>query len=331
MFMKRFPVHVALIVVLLTACSREKPETVFRTSETAFSDIFTRSLLTEANIETKKTGITLAVYGEDGYLATSRHFTTNLESLALELESGRKYTIYALVNMGDQTGRIPRSENALSTLTYRIPSYSNGAESIVSRGIPMAGKLSYSGAGTIIPVERLLAKVNVHISCEWPDAAIRSTRVCQLNRVLCPFGEATKEEDWDQQDLNEGTGKASGTFVFYVPENRQGTIEGILTSQEKNPDRNDNVKARKDYLTYLETVVEGTGVYVGSITYRSYLGRDEISNFDICRNARYNWTIRYLKDGLQFNDWKHDNNLTDTQSGLHIDDGWDNGGEEELH
>ena len=251
--------------------------------------------------------------------------------MTLGLESDRNYTIYALVNMGDQTGAIPRSESELSTLTYRIPSYSEGAGSIASRGIPMAGKLSYPGAGTVIPVERLLAKVTVQVSCEWPGAAIRSARVCQLNRILRPFGEATLQEDWDQQEFHDGTGTASGTFVFYVPENRQGTISGIQSSRDKSPDRNDKVNARKNRLTYLETIVEGTGTYVGSITYRSYLGQNAVSDFDIRRNARYNWTIRYLKDGLQYNDWKHDNDLIDTQSGLHIDDGWDDGGEEELH
>ena len=329
--MKRLPILAVLAACFLVACNREKSEIVFRTAETDFSDIPTRSLLTGSDIETKKTGITLAAYGEDGTLATSGHFTTNLKSLALGLEANRTYTIYALVNMGDQTGAIPRSESALSSLTYRIPSYSDGTESIASRGIPMAGKLAYPDAGTVIPVERLLAKVTVQVSCEWPGAAIRSARVCQLNRMLRPFGEATLEEDWGQQEFHEGTGTASGTFVFYVPENRQGTISGIQSSRDKSPDRNDKVNARKNQLTYLETVVEGTGIYVGSITYRSYLGQNAVSDFDIRRNARYNWTIRYLKDGLQYNDWKHDNDLIDTQSGLHIDDGWDDGGEEELH
>ena len=329
--MRRIPILAALAAVFLAACCREEPETVFRTAEADFSDIRTRSLLTGSDIETKKTEITLAAYGEDGMLATSGHFTTNLKSMTLGLESDRNYTIYALVNMGDQTGAIPRSESELSTLTYRIHSYSEGAGSIASRGIPMAGKLSYPGAGTVIPVERLLAKVTVQVSCEWPGAAIRSARVCQLNRILRPFGEATLQEDWDQQEFHDGTGTASGTFVFYVPENRQGTISGIQSSRDKSPDRNDKVNARKNRLTYLETIVEGTGTYVGSITYRSYLGQNAVSDFDIRRNARYNWTIRYLKDGLQYNDWKHDNDLIDTQSGLHIDDGWDDGGEEELH
>ena len=329
--MRIIPILEVLVAVFLAACSQEEPETVFRTAEADFSDICTRSLLTGSDIETKKTEITLAAYGEDGVLATSGHFTTNLKSLALELEPNRNYTIYALVNMGDQTGAIPRSESALSTLTYRIPSYSEGAGSIAFRGIPMAGKLSYPGAGTVIPVERLLAKVTVQVSCEWPGAAIRSARVCQLNRILRPFGEAALKEDWDQQEFHKGTGTASGTFVFYVPENRQGTISGIQSPRDKSPDRNDKVNARKNRLTYLETIVEGTGTYVGSITYRSYLGQNAVSDFDIRRNARYNWTIRYLKDGLQYNDWKHENDLIDTQSGLHIDDGWDDGGEEELH
>jgi hypothetical protein len=197
--------------------------------------------------------------------------------------------------------------------------------------MPMAGKLVYPGQGTTIPVERLLARVTAHLSCEWEGAAIRSVRVRNLNRVLRPFGDAAREEDWDQQEFQAGAGTASGTFVFYVPENRQGTIDGIRTSREKSPDANEEIRARSDRLTYLETTVEGTGTYVGTIVYRSYLGRDAVSDFDIRRNARYDWTIRFLEDGLQYDDWKHDNGLTDTQSGLHIDDGWDDGGQTDLN
>lgn len=329
--MKRIPIHVVLPVVLLIACSRDMSETVFRTKDIDYLGFSTRSLLSEENIETKKTEITLAAYGEDGLLAAEQYYTSDLDALILELESGRNYTVYALVNMGDLTGFIPRSESDLENLTYRISSYTEGSEAIARHGIPMSGKLSYPGSGSIIPVERLLAKVTVQISCEWPGAAIQSVRVCQLNRLLRPFGDAVMEEDWDQYEFQVGTRTSSGTFVFYVPENKQGTIEGIQTSQEKCPDRNDDIRSRSSYLTYLETVVEGTDIYVGTITYRSYLGQDAVSDFNILRNAHYCWTIRCLENGLQYDDWKHDNNLIDTQSGLHIDDGWDDGGEEELH
>ena len=328
--MKRSSIHTVLAVLLLASCGRERPETVFRTLNLSYQDTPTRSLLTAPDIETKKTAVTLAAYA-GGTLAASGHFPTGLDAMALSLEPNRTYTVYALVNMGDMTASIPRSESELASLTYRIPAYTEGTESLAARGLPMAGKLTWPGQGTTIPVERLLARVTAHLSCEWAGAAIRSVRVRNLNRVLRPFGDALMTEDWDQQEFHAGAGTASGTFVFYVPENRQGTIDGIRTSREKSPDANDEVRARSGRLTYLETTVEGTGVYVGSIIYRSYLGRNAVSDFDIRRNARYDWTISFQEDGLQYDDWKHDNDLTDTQSGLHIDDGWDDGGQTDLN
>ena len=328
--MKRESILSVLTLLFLASCSRERPETVFRTLDTAFYEIPTRSILTASNIETKKTSVTLAAYA-GGKLAVSEHYTTALEAMSLELDPGETYTISALVNMGDMTASIPRTENDLEALTYRIPSYTEGAESLAGRGLPMAGKLDFPDQGTVIPVERLLAKVTAHLSCEWEDAAIRSVRVCNLNRVLLPFGEAVMDEDWDQQEFEDGTGTASGTFVFYVPENRQGTIDGIRTSREKSPDANDEVRARSDRLTSLETTVEGTGTIIGTIVYRSFLGRNAVTDFDIQRNARYDWTLRFLQDGLQYDDWKHENDLVDSQTGLYIRDGWDDGGETDLH
>ena len=328
--MKRESILSVLTFLLLASCSRERPETVFRTLDTAFCEVPTRSLLTAPDIETKKTSVTLAAYA-GGALADCQHYTTALDAMVLELDPGQTYTLYALVNMGDMTASLPRLESDLESLTYRIPSYTEGAESLAARGLPMAGTLDYPGHGTVIPVERLLAKVTAHLSCEWEDAAIRSVRVRNLNRVLRPFGEAVRDEDWDQQEFDDGTGTASGTFVFYVPENLQGTIGGIQTSREKSPDANDEVRARSDRLTYLETTVEGTGTILGTIVYRSYLGRNAVTDFDILRNARYDWTLRFLPDGLQYDDWKHDNDLIDSQTGLHISDGWDDGGETDLH
>ena len=322
------------VLLLLTSCIRpgsvREQEIAFRTTDTDLQDITTRSLLTAADIETKRTAITVAAYA-DGTLVAAGCFTAGLNAMILDLDPNRTHTVYALVNMGDLTSVLPLMESELSSLTYRIPSYTEGDGSLAARGLPMAGKITWPDQGTVIPVERLLAKVTTQLTCEWEGAIIRSVQVRNLNRVLRPFGEALREEEWDQQEFQQGTGRASGTFVFYVPENRQGTIVGIQSSRDKSPDLNDEVHARSSRLTYLETVVEGTGIYEGSITYRSYLGKDSVSDFDIRRNAHYRWTVRFLEDGLQYNDWKHENNLTDTQSGLHIDDGWDDGGEEELH
>ena len=298
------------LAVLLAACHEERPESaVFGIAETDPWTVRTRTLLTAADIETRKTGITLAAYA-DGTLAASAHFVSGLEAMSLELEPDRSHTLYALVNMGDMTSSLPRSESELNTLTYRIPSYTEGAGSLASLGIPMAGKLTWPGQGTVIPVRRLLAKVTAHLSCDWDGATLQSVRVCNLNRVLRPFGDAVREEDWDQQEFQQGTGTTSGTFVFYVPENRQGTIGGIQTSQDKSPDRNTTVRAKKDALTYLETSVSSTeSTYAGDITYRSYLGGNATTDFDIERNGLYDWTVVYHGDRTQDQDWKRDGDI----------------------
>jgi len=317
--------------LLSASCQREAGEEVlFRTWDVPPGSIPTRSLLTASDIEMKKTGITLAAY-DGGSLASRGHFTTNLDAMALTLESGKTYTLYALVNMGDLTGSLPLKESGLKEITYTIPSYTEGAESLAARGLPMAGKLTYSGQGAVIPVQRLLAKVTADLSCTWPGAAIRSVRVCNLNRTLRPFGEAARETEWDGEEFQQGTGTASGTFTFYVPENRQGSIGGIQSAADRSPDHSAEVRARSSRLTYLETRVEGTGTYQGFITYRSYLGQDAASDFNILRNAHYRWTIRFLPDGLQYDDWKHENGLIDIRTGLSITDGWDDGGESELN
>ena len=326
--MRRISSLAVLLAAVLASCARPAlpgRETVFRTADAGYGDAATRSLLTAADIETKRTAVTLAAY-TGGALAVSAHFTTGLDAMVLDLDPNRAYTVYALVNMGDMASALPHSESELSELTYRIPSYTDGAGSLAVRGLPMAGALAWPGQGGVIPVQRLLAKVTADLSCEWDGAVIRSVRVCNLNRTLRPVGDAVREEAWDQQEFQAGPGTASGTFVFYVPENRQGSIDGIRASRDKSPDRNDEVRARSDRLTYLETVVEGTGVILGSITYRSFLGRNAVTDFDIRRNAHYRWTLRFQPDGLQYDDWKHENGLTGTLSGLHIDDDWDDGG-----
>lgn len=306
----RRSIFLVTLVVLAAACHPEPAgHTSFRISEKDSWSARTRSLLTAPDIETRKTGITLAAYA-DGELVAADHFETGLDALDLELEPDRSHTLYALVNMGDMTFALPRSESGLSELIYRIPSYTDGTGALASRGIPMAGKLTWPDQGTVIPVQRLLAKVTAHLSCDWDGATIREVHVRNLNRVLRPFGDAVLEEDWDQQEFHGGTGASSGTFVFYVPENRQGTIGGIQSSQDKSPDRNATVRSRMHALTYLETTVTSTGAAcAGDITYRSFLGGNATTDFDIGRNGLYDWTVVYHEDRTQDQDWKRDGDI----------------------
>ena len=298
---------------------------VFSTRESAFPGGETKSVLTSADIETRKTGITLAAY-KGGSLYEVRHYASGLSAMALPLEEGAAFQVYALVNMGDMTASFPQQESALEDLSYTISSYTDGAESLSSRGMPMCGSLSYvaGGAPAVIPVKRLLAKVHVNINAYIPGAVIGDVKVGHLNRKLKPFGTSCAESASDTQGLlelsdgeqdtenkvtyeesTESPKRASGHFLLYVPENRQGTVAGITSSRDKNPDRNTAVNGRSSLLTYMEVSMHVAGEkWEGPVTYRSYLGGNATTDFEILRNQEYAWTVDYREDGLQENDWK---------------------------
>jgi len=301
-----------------SACEKEPVAAI--PEKTCFSLILeeeagppTKSLLQSADIETKITSVTLGLY-QGGLLVDAEHYTGNFNQMAFPLEEG-VYTAYALVNMGDMREFLPENEGDLPSLSYSIPGYTDPVVGIEYRGIPMAGSLIYtvgvSGSGTI-RVKRLMAKVTAILSCEW-TGTISSVKVYNLNRTLKPFGTSAAASSADilpVQEFQSGGGTASGTYVFYVPENMQGSVSGISTPSEKSPEGSATVKTKKELMTYLETLVEGKSGVEGDIRYRSFLGEDATSDFNINRNWRYTWTLRFLPGGRLHNDWKHENRLS---------------------
>ena len=275
----------------------------------------TRSALTGSDIETKATCVTLAAY--TGGALDACGYYSGPHSMTLSLIPGRSYTVYALVNMGDMRNALPASESDLENLTYTIPSYTGGTTSVNTRGIPMSGSIDYAtgSSSTVIPVRRLLAKVTANISCDWDEAAITSVRVRGMNGRLHPFGDSAARGASDmleEVEYSAGGGASSGTYVFYVPENRQGTVAGITDSADKSHERNQTVNGMRERLTYLETSVSTSGSHTGTVTYRSYLGRNATSDFDIEGNVRYVWTLLFREDNLQESTWKRETDLSFT-------------------
>gem|GEM_PF-5966930 len=276
----------------------------------------TKSLLTDPSIESKVTCVSIGVY-TGGNLLTSRHFTS--AGGTLKLENGEDFTVYALVNMGDMMSAFPARESALEGITYRLQSYDTGAGSINAMGIPMAGSASFRGGECVnvdIPVKRLLAKVTANLRTDWTGGKVAQVYVHNMNAVLKPFGRSaiSSPEDVFTLSVESGSPEApasSASIVLYVPENLQGNVTGIASSEEKSPQHNPEVSNKKDRLTYLQVEATGSGLYSGSMTYRSYLGNDETGNFDIIRDCAYIWNITYSEDKLSENQWKYDSSLED--------------------
>lgn len=306
---------VLIAAAVLLSCSRETvPQCGVQIQAVPYV-AGTKSLL-GTGIEDKISGITLAAYS-GGHLYRCSYTEGNGTSIPFRLENGEDYMIYALVNTGDSRTLFPEYEADVQDIVYTLTAYDGSSDSVFSRGIPMAGQASATGGGSVpvIHVSRLLAKVNVHVACQWPGATVSLGTVGNMNGRLKPFGDSSMQDpseafSFAPESHAAGAG-ASADLVFYVPENMQGRISGINSAQDKSHERNASVNARKDCLTYMEILVGGSGLYQGEIRYRSYMGANSTDSFDIVRNCTYNWTLTYGEDGLAADNWKMENDLED--------------------
>lgn len=283
-------------------------------------DIQTKTVIdSPSSFESKFTSITYGVYS-GGSLYSSAYFSDaegNLDSAStgVTLEKGFTFTVYVFVNMGDLTESLPTAESGVASMVYTIPAYKNSTVSDVNtRGIPMSGKVTLSpttdALSETVSLRRLLARVTATLRCEWDGARIQEARVYNLNSKLKPFGTSAAESTGDIlpfQDIQTGSDATTLTATFYVPENMQGVFSGITASDDKERN-NALVTGIAGRLTYLETTVASTGRYEGTVKYRSYLGSNATSSFNIERNAHYHWTINYKSEKVDDydNDWKHD-------------------------
>lgn len=100
------------------------------------------------------------------------------------------------------------------------------------------------------------------------------------------------------------------TIVLYVPENVQGVLlPGNIDPFSKTRDRISDIdgKSYEGLCTYLELNVskpdKGEG-FSGDLTYRCYLGEDNVSDFSVRRNMHYDLTISLTDEGFHLDNWK---------------------------
>lgn len=269
----------------------------------------TKSYLTKTGIDTYISGVTLAIYDSGGTQAYLGYVTSGFNAVDITLLNNKTYNIYAVANMGDQRTALSSAieGGTLSSLTYTVD-YST----MNTNGIPMAASVtgqSFSSASSLtVYLQRLLAKINVSLSCDWSEAVITSAKVKNVNPKVAPFGEipASSINPALLQDIHGTTPGTGNTMsaVFYVPENKKGTVGSVANSLQKSYSNN-ALSSIRDYATYLEVYVTPGGEYEGSVIYRSYLGANETTDFNIQRNEVYEWDISYAKSNLSYyENWK---------------------------
>lgn len=332
--MRKIISYIAVLSVIV-ACAREEQVFVRGASDDAVSScIFGYRVdqmcpaATKSNYissyfdDAKITGITLAAYDHTtGILHCSRHFTDGFDNMKIKLHGGSTYDLYALANMGDRSADLPSDRNTLlEDYTYTVPSYAD----VNGKGIPMTGRIENyvagSGADSTFGLRRLFAKVTLTVNTDYDGGTEDGIRVTELkvgnaNSVLRAFSNSrltSASERLCEDDYALNSTVNASSVVFYVPENRQGTIGTATASRDKNPDISSEIDAMKDLLTYVDVTVSASSrYYTGTVHYRSYVGADATTDFNVIGNKVYVWNMTLTEDGLVYDDWKIEQDLTD--------------------
>ena len=242
------------------------------------------------------------------------------------------YTVYVFANMGDVETSIPRDASGRllpESFVYWLPdTYAvlndNGMPMCVSTTIAASALQPYRSAGkheVTLTLRRLLSKVNITVNkagmltgaSDGSALAGGSLKLRQVSKVLRPFAaEADRraqsagemysaDTDWHNFTGGSGTGVIDSGVTLYIPENRQGTGSGT-TQSGKTP-----ASGREALATYLEYTATKSGSsdgVSGNLTYKAYLGENELSDFNVIGDKVYTATLSLSWDGMWEGSWR---------------------------
>ena len=285
--------------------------------------INTKSILTASGLEYKLSSVLVAAYLCESGKLDKCFVCSGSSSDKLSLLKDTRYDLYFLANLeGLSSIQIPEDEKDIKSLQYRIPSYS----SINTNGIPSCARIesrSFS-ADMEIPVDlvRLLCKVNIHIShkgitgkAQNDSKLFRNVKlyIRNANGLLSPFADGgsravSSSDILGVSDYDPDMAGSSEDFVFYVPENIQGQLlPHNLDPKKKSAQELLSAGKNPELATYVEftgKLMPSGGGIGGSLLYRMYLGKDNVSDFSLERNKVYNLGLDLVTDDLLNPYWK---------------------------
>ncbi len=257
--------------------------------------------------EDRISDVNLFVYS-DGILKESL-YSSDPDALTLQMNLKRKYRIYAVGNSGKIEP--PETEDSI-------------VDVVCSRGLSESGHLPVCGVSPEISPEhisgdlkidmvRLAAKYRLAVdrsSLSRSTIRLTSVKLCQAADDVRPFSGSSVPESVSDGDcasykdinmLNSG-----GEAVFYMLENCQG----VLLPENQDPWEKipDNIPLKKDVCTYLEIKARysAAGISSDELVYRMYLGKDNVSDFNIVRNTDNLLTLSVTDEGAFRVSWRVD-------------------------
>lgn len=259
----------------------------------------------------------LYAYNAQGHLVDC--VSSGQTSATVTLIDGTDYTVYALANFPDLP-EAPVEESDFLSAVYPVK-YMDMAQS----GVPMCGKRILSadelGEGSAeIELTRLITRVSFSLDrsgLNSSDLTVRSVRLRQTASAAAPFAgpfaatDALVEAAGDFASAADiATLNSGGTIWLYCLENYQGLLlPGNVDPWKKVPSELSDAAGS---CTYLEVSAAYSGIYESAhvssdnVTYRFYLGRDNVSDFSLERNHGVDVKLKVSDQGVFDREWKVD-------------------------
>ena len=324
----------SLLPLFAVSCLQERfiePGSEARVQVGFSLDSFSLSRSSSASSESGILTVQLFVVDSDGDIV-DEVFQNGSSALSFRGRTGEKYHLYAFAN---NPSRIEGLETEDEILEWE---YRTDLSGHFPSGFPMAGfKECTIGEGSIeIELVRLVSKVLLSLDKSEMNLhgtfTLNSVKLHNCPSRLKPFVQGQKAQN--VSDVGDGDLASSGdlsklnageSVCFYILENMQGNLLPSNSDPwEKIPS---NLSSEDGLCTYLEA--SGTYIspgYNGSDSYRMYLGKDNVQNFDLCRNCLYRLTLSPTEDNMRkdgnwkitASDWTDTRKLSFSSSSVNI-------------
>ncbi len=296
-------------ILLAAGCTRDELPMVKDCKVTVdFSvkgpDTLTKALLNEWGI------VDVNIYFIDKRGNVITHvFSPSPQPVECEIYTGLEYTVYSIANTGRNID-VDSYEELMNLVLHNsyfttscVPFASVAGPYLIKKGQNLS--LIFTRLVSKVTVTADFSQLNDDVSIDIKEVRLRnipvSTQPFAINRITRDSQVADGDPYTNPSESNLRNG-----ISFYILENMQGNLlEGNLSQQGKVLPQDSPFAEFCSYLEVQASYVSSDKQ--GDVTYKYYLGKDNVANFDIERNTLFNLKLFFKGNGgIDENTWRVD-------------------------